>query len=1752
MEQLHENEPRVIFVTGGPGTGKGTQCPKLVEAFGYKHVSIGDLCRAEIKSGSEEGKNILSIVQSGGLVPKELTISLLQKSLASINAHTILVDGFPRSVEQAIYLEQMGVKVNYLLHFDTDKEDILLGRLIERGKTSGRADDNEETIVKRFRIYKSESLPVLQLYEPFGIVRKVDCMGTINEVFFRTICAIRPEVLFVAGAKYSGKSTLSEFLGKRYSFYVLNMDRVLKKCANDDESITRKLVQTLQNFKHECRIIVDGFPQNLQQAKLFAGLIGQPNKLIYLECTPDACQERQLAQGKNQSSYIPSTTLSQLYLESVRSYSDLCKYYTTTLGENFIKIDSKNQDHVRKIVQKFVEPEVVLIRGNIRPCVMLYYKKLGFKIVNCVHLVELWRNARGLSLSDNQIHLHDDPEVIDILKDVIFSGNATSKFLLYNFALSNGGLITEFENKVCKISKVLHFYSTNDVPFDNVASLLYPRQSFYLLNSAGISYKRMLLEADVEKLEKVIGEREIPKTSSFVILLGPTMTGKSKAAQVLVECGMRIIDFAAVIEDTKQRLSTEEEPKEDLTFSEIIDGIIEDAKKNPFQTIVIDGIPPSDVILARDPAYPIPELGEEKAEDIAYDEDPSVQERVSTITKRVKILLMKINVLSEIHFKVPYEVLEKRARKKFETPEEEDLTNEQKAQIFESWMLGQSLYQKPRPNKYLIPEVVTFNTEKQSMPIISDRLRNIYKRKVILVESNCSSGYESVKKMIWKNHISYIDFHTLLEECQDPTSKTLLIKERAKSIPVRSRYVVLAGFPFQINEFQSLLQEFAFLEDVLGRLHIFFTFTTREQEVEINELNPSQRKNEGHSVMWNNSQSSSQYKIFYNYKGSIAQKETKVIDYTNYSKVIPELLDAMDNEKRLIYQFVLDENSARGFSSYLMEQGTIISNDFKEKLFMDFSNVDGKKKILNALKNRTAKDFHSRYLRAYTIPFSVFFEGFTNVLKDEKLNITPGLRKSIRESIDANKNYFIDAEEVNMFFDSWENSEERDMIINRGISNDRKVVVDKLGYQLIILIEETIPDPVTQCTSFSRGDTFELCFEGFKGSKRFCADRTVYFGKENSQFQNDIEFNSADTRFAISHFQIHSKKTGYYLVDNSSEHIVKLKVFEIPVVLYEDALIYLGEHEIRVNTCSAPKPTEDNSLMLSFRGKSTSYDMNPCLELEFLSEAMFGNKFTFTGKKIVRLGSGSFNDIVLANTSPFHALIELRPSGWCISDNHTIIGTLLSINTFSNIKYKKPSPSLKLIHGMRFAAAGVHFRTLHKTTSKIRIDVNSFNEFRSEKFTDFYTVIKHLGKSLLGEKMVVRHLQSKKHYWAKMIMLKDFTANVRTEVNILRELDHPNTAKVVDILIDGTKVYVITELCSGPELFEKIMSKGSHCEEAACKYIRQVLQGLAYLHSNEICHRDIRPENLQFSDSTDDAILKICDFANSIDNKGFVDKISGTSHYLAPEVFTGNFSKAADVWACGVVLYALLVGVPPFTGKTDADVRKKAVKGTPTYKEKAWSKVSNHAKRVVRLMLTFDHTKRPSAAELLVDPWIKQSLKSLDMSKPMIVRTFKNFKHFYSTNKLQQAIYMFMIQNLANEQTKKQAADMYTRIDKNGDGKVSVDELINAMDEMGVAMSENEIRTCISEVDANGSGWIDFSEFLTVFTSKNMMLSKENLESTFAMFDADGSGEISTIELKRVLGHNENEWMQIMKDIDENKDGKLDIKEFKNLLLRMG
>ena len=173
-------------VLGGPGSGKGTQCAKLAEAFGYLHVSVGDLLRAEVASGSPTAELINSYIKDGKIVPSEITVGLLKQTIDAACSSTVLVDGFPRALDQIDEFHRIvGVDCAFVLFFDC-REDLLMARLIKRGETSGRADDNEASIKKRFVTYREQSYPVIRKYDALGKVKRVDTSaGTIDEVFAR-------------------------------------------------------------------------------------------------------------------------------------------------------------------------------------------------------------------------------------------------------------------------------------------------------------------------------------------------------------------------------------------------------------------------------------------------------------------------------------------------------------------------------------------------------------------------------------------------------------------------------------------------------------------------------------------------------------------------------------------------------------------------------------------------------------------------------------------------------------------------------------------------------------------------------------------------------------------------------------------------------------------------------------------------------------------------------------------------------------------------------------------------------------------------------------------------------------------------------------------------------------------------------------------------------------------------------------------------------------------------------------------------------------------------------------------------------------------------------------------------------------------------------------------------------------------------------------------------------------------------------
>ncbi|MBR4547338.1 MAG: adenylate kinase [Paludibacteraceae bacterium] len=179
-----------IILCGAPGCGKGTQSDLIVNKYGLTHLSTGELMRTEMASGSELGKLIDSYISQGQLVPDEVTIQMLEKHIDSLPAETkgLVFDGFPRTENQAVELEKLmvkrGDKAALLLDIHVP-EDEVIHRLIERGKTSGRADDNLETIKQRLVVYHRQTEPVAAYYQLLDKYQAVDGLGTIPEIFTR-------------------------------------------------------------------------------------------------------------------------------------------------------------------------------------------------------------------------------------------------------------------------------------------------------------------------------------------------------------------------------------------------------------------------------------------------------------------------------------------------------------------------------------------------------------------------------------------------------------------------------------------------------------------------------------------------------------------------------------------------------------------------------------------------------------------------------------------------------------------------------------------------------------------------------------------------------------------------------------------------------------------------------------------------------------------------------------------------------------------------------------------------------------------------------------------------------------------------------------------------------------------------------------------------------------------------------------------------------------------------------------------------------------------------------------------------------------------------------------------------------------------------------------------------------------------------------------------------------------------------------
>lgn len=296
--------------------------------------------------------------------------------------------------------------------------------------------------------------------------------------------------------------------------------------------------------------------------------------------------------------------------------------------------------------------------------------------------------------------------------------------------------------------------------------------------------------------------------------------------------------------------------------------------------------------------------------------------------------------------------------------------------------------------------------------------------------------------------------------------------------------------------------------------------------------------------------------------------------------------------------------------------------------------------------------------------------------------------------------------------------------------------------------------------------------------------------------------------------------------------------------------------------------------------------------------------------------------------------------------------------------------------------------------------------------------------------------------------------------------------------------------------------------------------------------------------------IKVIDFgtAQVFDPTKQLKEQIGTPYYIAPEFLKKRYSKECDVWSLGVITYILLSGIPPFNGTTDAEIMGAIKKGKFNYTNKVWNSVSQDAKDFITSMLILDVTKRPTAEQALQHIWICDHAKT-EVSESQTKEALDHLKNFHKNNTLKTATFSYIGSQLISREEKEQLAKVFKSLDKNGDGKLSKDEVKDGyMAHYGKLISDDEVDNMFSAVDTDESGYIDYTEFVVASINEKVLLSHDKLKAAFRIFDKDHNGSITPSEIKAVLqqdGSIPNEVVNaILKSVDANGDGEISLDEF--------
>jgi len=396
------------------------------------------------------------------------------------------------------------------------------------------------------------------------------------------------------------------------------------------------------------------------------------------------------------------------------------------------------------------------------------------------------------------------------------------------------------------------------------------------------------------------------------------------------------------------------------------------------------------------------------------------------------------------------------------------------------------------------------------------------------------------------------------------------------------------------------------------------------------------------------------------------------------------------------------------------------------------------------------------------------------------------------------------------------------------------------------------------------------------------------------------------------------------------------------------------------------------------------------------------------------------------------------------------------------------------------------------------------------------------------------------------------------EIELMSELDHPHILRLYEVVEDIVNIYLVMELCAGGELFDRIVELKTFSERQAANVMQQIGGGVRYMHLRSICHRDLKPENflLQAHAPIEESVVKIIDFglACRFTKGDMMSSQLGTPGYAAPEVLLGSYDQSCDLWSCGVIMFILLCGYPPFGGSTAEEVCSATLNGSFAFHEGFWDAVSADAKDLISRLLTYDPNMRYTAEQTMRHTWIKD-LAPCAHERPLQIQELGKIKAYGRENRFKKRAMQVVARELQTDQI-QQLQDTFSTLDKDGDGSITYAELRFGLEQLELSGGQAQtVQELMEAIDEDHDGVIHYTEFLAASLDTKVCEQESICWAAFRMFDEDGDGKIDKKELATVLENDDLEALmgsevlsRILCEYDLDGDGQISFEEFMTMM----